>query len=86
MRAEKLQKENLEKTIQKLKFTHTQAAKTELKKLEEQAQMLIQKRYGGESQAGVTYHTFRQYCKLLSQMDNKIKTSIIQAFGIDIRA
>jgi hypothetical protein len=41
MRAEKLQKENLEKTIQKLKFTHTQAAKTELKKLEEQAQMLI---------------------------------------------
>ena len=47
IRAEKIKKDNLEKTIQKLKFTHTQAAKVELKQVEEQAQMMVHKRYGG---------------------------------------
>jgi hypothetical protein len=41
VRAEKLRRENIDKMVQKLKFTRTQAAKVELKKLEEEAQLLV---------------------------------------------
>jgi hypothetical protein len=84
IRAEKIKKENLEKLIQKLKFTHTQAAKVELKAVEEEASKLVHKRYGGESQPGVTFTTFLTYSKMFNGRMEQVKTNIIRAFGIDL--
>lgn len=84
-RAEAIKKESIEKMIQKLKFTHTQAAKVEQKKLEGELDTLVQRRYGAMSdEAGITFRTFMEYEKLFNGKTDIVKNAIIQAFGIDV--
>lgn len=76
IRAEKIKRDQLEQKIQKLKFTHTQAAKVEQKEVEKEVKDLIQKRYG-ETLPGVTFITFMEYTKIFNGKTDEVKKNII---------
>jgi hypothetical protein len=65
IKAETIKKEMLDARIQKLKFTHSQAAQIELKQAEMERAELVQKRFG-ETEPGITYQTFNEYDKLFN--------------------
>ena len=80
--AETIKRDALNARIQVLKFTHSQAAQIELKKVELERQELVQKRFG-ETEPGITYQTFNEYDKLFNGKSQEIKDLIIKAFGVD---
>lgn len=65
IKAEKVKLDQLEAKIQKLKFTHTQLAKEELKVVEVEMNSLVQRRYG-EVEPGITFITFNEYEKMFN--------------------
>jgi hypothetical protein len=56
----------------------------ELKVIEEEALKLVHKRYGGDSQPGVTFGVFSEYSKMFNGRQKQVRDNIIRAFGIDL--